>query len=164
MFQQRHIDLFWSKVNTSSNTGCWTWSAYKDRDGYGIFAIRNYGVYKAHRFVFLSQGITIPDRHVVMHICDNPSCVRACHLKIGTVQDNNTDKKLKKRAIAPRGEQHNSVKLTQDQILDIRQRAQLGSRRTAHNGGSNLKKLAQEYNVTKPTIYNIISNKTWRHV
>jgi hypothetical protein len=161
MIEQKHIDLFWTKVNKTDS--CWTWTAYKDRDGYGIFGIKNKGQFKAHRFSLMLEGVDIPKGYVVMHHCDNPSCVRPEHLKPATVAENNLDKKLKGREARQKGESNAGSKLTESQVKDIRNRATVGLR-TGYNNGSNLKQLAVEYKVCVDTIRLIAHKKIWKHI
>jgi hypothetical protein len=95
------VENFWSKVDQTGD--CWTWTAGRDKDGYGKFAIGLGGHaqrhVRAHRFAYESLVGDIPDGHVVMHRCDNPPCVRPDHLTTGTPLDNNDDKIAKGRDV-----------------------------------------------------------------
>lgn len=161
MVEQKYIDLFWNKVDKTDT--CWNWTAYKDRDGYGIFGIKNVGQFKAHRFSLMLEGVDIPKGYIVMHHCDNPSCVCPEHLKPATVAENNLDKKLKGREARQKGESNAGSKLTESQVRDIRNRANVGLR-TGYNNGSNLKELAVEYKVCVDTIRLIAHKKIWKHI
>ena len=35
------LSRFMDKVQKDPDTGCWEWTAYKDRCGYGLFKINN---------------------------------------------------------------------------------------------------------------------------
>jgi hypothetical protein len=86
---------FWAKVDKSGD--CWEWTGTRTRQGYGGFRVGDRTV-KAHRFawsVIASRG-AIPAGLVVMHLCDNPPCVRPEHLRLGTVADNNRDREAKR--------------------------------------------------------------------
>lgn len=159
--EQRHIDLFWSKVDKSAD--CWNWRAYKDRDGYGIFGIKHLAQFKAHRLSLMLSGVAIPKGYVVMHHCDNPSCVNSAHLKPATVAENNKDKQNKRRQSFPKGTANAGAKLTDDQVRDIRARARVGSR-VGYNNGSNIKEIAAEYNVIPETVRLIARGITWDHI
>lgn len=70
---------------------CWEWIGAKDQDGYGAFKAEVGGVryLKAHRYSWvIHTGELITEELVVLHECDNPSCVNPSHLSVGTVKDN----------------------------------------------------------------------------
>ena len=53
----------------------------------------------AHRVVLqIETGTPVPADKVVMHECDNPSCVRPTHLRVGTHAENMHDKVVKGRS------------------------------------------------------------------
>lgn len=80
---------FWSKVDLSNPDGCWPWAgAMKHR--YGEFWMGTGKVYAHRMAATLVFGELDPD-DVVMHVCDNPACVRPDHLRIGTQTDNMRD-------------------------------------------------------------------------
>jgi hypothetical protein len=63
----------------------------------------NRKIFYVHRLVYCEKaGVSINDISglVVRHKCDNPSCVNADHLEIGTQADNMMDKKLRCRGFA----------------------------------------------------------------
>lgn len=97
---------WWSKVAIADDA-CWPWSAGRDADGYGKFAIGLGGKkqqhIRAHRFAYEQFIGPIPDGMVVCHRCDNPPCVRPDHLFLGTPLDNNNDKVSKGRHAVPWG-------------------------------------------------------------
>jgi len=159
--EQQYIDAFWSKVDKT--TDCWNWRAAKCRDGYGLYGIRHIGQFKAHRFSLMLSGVSIPKGYVVMHRCDNPSCVNPEHLKPATVQENNKDKQIKGRQSFPKGTANAGAKLTDDQVRDIKARAIVGSR-VGYNNGSNIKEIAAEYNVIPETVRLIARGHIWKHI
>lgn len=80
---------------------CLEWSGYRDRKGYG--QLRHAGRTRfAHRVAWSAANGPIPDGLCVLHRCDNPSCVRADHLFLGTNADNVRDRDAKGRT--PRGD------------------------------------------------------------
>lgn len=88
---------FWSKVNQTEY--CWEWSAYLDKNGYGVFSLGKYSPrVSAHRFAYMLINGSIETGKVVCHSCDNPKCVNPSHLFIGTHQDNMRDMHVKGRA------------------------------------------------------------------
>lgn len=93
----------------------------------------------------------------VLHRCDNPPCVRPEHLFLGTAKDNTQDMIRKGRAgrAAPRGERVASAKLTDAQVIEIRERFAGGELRNA---------LAAEFGLDPGSVGNILAGRTWRHV
>jgi hypothetical protein len=89
---------FWDKVDKNGPNGCWNWIGFKHKYGYGYFTVGSSKdgtrrKARAHRFVMGE-----PKGKVVMHTCDNTSCVNPAHLRIGTQTDNMRDMYDKKRA------------------------------------------------------------------
>lgn len=76
------------------DNGCWKWKGALDVDGYGWFNIKVAGKNlhtRPHRVAMMLAGFTLTESDVVMHSCDNPSCVNPAHLSIGTQRDNIVD-------------------------------------------------------------------------
>ncbi len=107
---------FLAKVNKVID-GCWEWTAYKDRWGYGSVSLRN-KTCKAHRVSYQHHIGEIQEELLVLHKCDNPKCVNPAHLFTGTHQDNMDDMVLKERQSKGnqpfRGKKHS--KETKDRI------------------------------------------------
>lgn len=94
---------FWAKVRKSDQ--CWIWTACNTR-GYGVFWVKGKKVV-ATRFVWtLTHGKEVPPDLVVMHSCDNPTCVNPSHLSLGTHADNVADKVNKGRQSGPSRKTH----------------------------------------------------------
>ena len=164
--RQHSIDLFWSKV--IKQNGCWAFQSAKDRDGYHKHSFKTEGSNKyrqtgAHRFMMLINGHTIPSGYVVCHKCDNPSCVNPEHLFIGTPADNNLDKLLKGRAVAPKGERQARASLTNEQAREIRKRAKVGWR-VGYNNGSNISELAKEFGVPRELVRRIARGELYKDI
>lgn len=91
---------FDAKVIKASN-GCWLWSAYKNKQGYGAFSLDGSSrVIMAHRASFVLHVGEIQDGKCVLHRCDTPSCVNPEHLFLGTREENSLDRDLKGRGAA----------------------------------------------------------------
>lgn len=97
-------------------TPCWEFRGYTDPSGYG----RVRGI-AAHRLALLMEGVEIPEGHHVLHACDNPPCVNPQHLRPGTRSDNMRDMVAKGRHRYPLGDEHHRVKLTDEQVVAIRE-------------------------------------------
>ena len=72
---------------------CIDWSGYKIPSGYGLLKVDR-KTRLAHRVAYREfVGCTWEDMHglVVMHTCDNPSCVNPEHLVLGTQKQNHLD-------------------------------------------------------------------------
>jgi hypothetical protein len=85
---------FWAHVRRTL-TGCWEWTGYCDNYGYGKFYIEG-KPFTAHRIAHHLKRGSVADSHV-LHMCDNPPCVRPSHLFLGTKKDNSQDMMAKGR-------------------------------------------------------------------
>lgn len=88
------IFKFWSNVLKTDS--CWLWTKAK-RKGYGQFVV-NGKAQQAHRVAYQIANGSIDTKSVVMHKCDNPSCVNPAHLSLGTQKENIADMHNKGRA------------------------------------------------------------------
>lgn len=152
LLSQEYLESrFWKYVRKTEN--CFIWTGGRN-PRYGKFSVSHREVY-AHRFAYeLAKG-PIPNGMDVCHCCDNPICVRADHLFLGTRRENMRDAKSKNRTGAPRGASSPNAKLTESQVREIlRLRADGWSRRA----------LSVEYELSPNTISSIIYRKRWRHV
>jgi hypothetical protein len=154
---------FWQKVLRSDV--CWTWSAAKDRDGYGWFKRAGKQVY-AHRVSWTLHHGEIPAGLFVLHKCDNPSCVRPEHLFLGTNLDNVRDALSKGRMAVGdrngsrlhpeklrRGESVGTSKLKDAQVIQIRLR---------HANGEKQQVLADAFGVSNQQVSNIVRRASRR--
>lgn len=152
----KDVSKFWKKVAKTENPDeCWLWLAPLDR-GYGQF---NGG--RAHRVSYELAYGEIPEGLCVCHSCDNPACVNPNHLFLGTHNDNVQDKIRKGRgakgdAVASKGEKHPRHKLTNEQVLYIRQRYA--------EGGITMRELGRQFGVAHVQIVHIVNGKTWKSV
>lgn len=81
-------ERFWAKVDIQPD-GCWEWTGYRDRDGYGLLTVRPRGTLRAHRLGWeLAHGEPPPKGVPLDHLCRNRGCVRPSHLEIVTPQVN----------------------------------------------------------------------------
>lgn len=86
------IERFWKNVPHQPLNECWEWSGGKI-GSYGQFSAgrRAGGSSRAHRWLYEYLYGPVESHLVIMHTCDNPSCVNPDHLQLGTTQDNVDD-------------------------------------------------------------------------
>lgn len=107
------------------------------------------------RLVYEAVHGPIPDGVEVMHICDNPPCLRPTHLVGGTPKDNGADKVAKGRQI--RGVQIGTARLTELQVVEIRERYACGS--------ESAETIARDYGFAKGApVLAIVQGLSWTHV
>jgi len=131
---------------------CWLWNKHILPNGYGRFSIK--GIYLgAHQASLIFHSIIIPEGHDVMHRCPKKKrcCVNPAHLTTGTRKQNMEDKKADGTNME--GERHPNSKLTEAQVLEIRER-----------NTENQHRLAEEFGVAQTGISNILLRKTWKHI
>jgi hypothetical protein len=124
--------------------------------GYGAMSV-NGRMRTAHRVAWKLYRGDIPKDMFVLHRCDNRICVNPDHLFLGTPQTNADDMVAKGRSPHSRfiGERNGRVKLTEKQVIEIKNRRQQGE---------NWKILAKEYDVSHQTIWKISTGLRWRHI
>lgn len=134
------------------NTPCIEWTGERTPRGYGRQKISGRRQY-AHRVAVAQvDGWSAIKGKVVMHLCDNPPCVRYDHLRIGTQSDNVRDAVSKGRW-GPGG--GNAI-LSIDEVIAIR------ARYVPYSRSSGTRALAREYGVSPEAIQAIISFRNWR--
>lgn len=154
------VSSFWSKVDVGTTTKeCWPWIGALASNGYGNVRV-NKKYLKAHRVAFELANGEIPEGYLVCHTCDNRKCCNPSHLMLGTTKSNAADMLIKGRGKKPesaaRGVVNGMSKLTDSDVLDIRERYS--------NEEVTQYELASEYGVSQPAIGSIVLNKTWRHL
>ncbi|MGL5189992.1 MAG: HNH endonuclease signature motif containing protein [Cetobacterium sp.] len=130
---------------------CILWGGSKDKSGYGRRKVDGKVRY-VHRLEYIKHHGPIPEGLVVRHSCDNPACFNIAHLSIGTMKDNVQDCIERGRIYRAKGEHQHKAVLTEQTVRLIRS-SQL-------SGGA----LAKQLGVSKNTVNDVRSGKTWRHV
>lgn len=146
-------ERFLEKVEKDAPGGCWEWDSYTTGSSeYGGFWTQN-GDKQAHRISYRMYIGPIPDDLVVRHLCHNRTCVNPDHLKVGTQKANIQDSI--ERGTHPRGVDREDG-FTEAEVRDIR-------RRYAETEIT-MAELADEYDVSLPTISRVIRRLTYRYV
>jgi len=143
-YEKTEEERFWEKVDTSGD--CWEWQAQKDENGYGRFRNGLVSSYLAHRYAYVLHNGPIPDDIFVLHVCDNPTCIRPSHLFLGFHQENTEDMVAKGRAFS---------KLSAWDVIQIRWLRQQGKTYQA---------LADMFGVRLTTVAHVIKRRTWKHI
>lgn len=153
-------ERFWPKVNLNGpipphmqHLGeCWVWMRAKDPYGYGRFCPKRTKPMLAHRFAYEAAYGVIPPGLDILHLCDNPSCVRPSHLKAGTHRENMHDA-IVKGIWSPKECARTNSRLDETKVADIRARHAAG--------GISQQRLATEYGVSRPTVSRILAGNAW---
>lgn len=160
---------FWSAVDidgpiqshTPELGPCWQWLYKPTIYGYGQLNVggRKGRPFAAHRISWVIHHGSIQDDKFVCHKCDNRLCVNPDHLFIGDALSNTQDMDVKGRRVSSTG--HNKgvingqAKLTEDQVLEIRQLV---------DGGTGYSIIATRYGICMSSITAIKQRKTWAHI
>lgn len=132
-----------------NKNGCHICTSHsKDKEGYARYRV-NGKLKRLHRVLYENKYGEIPKGRVLLHKCDNPSCINIEHLKLGTQKENVQDCIDKERRWIPKGTKNGKAKLTDSQIEKI-----LKDDRTQ-------KEIAKEYKVTQQHISAIKLHKFW---
>lgn len=136
-------------------TGCLEWTGSRDRFGYGWIKNGRRSV-KTHRASFATFVRPLRDGEEVCHRCDNPPCIEPTHLDAADHATNMADMLAKGRRRPDigyvKGESHHQAKLTAAQVREIRRK---------RAGGAKYDELVAEYGMSKTTIGEICTRKTW---
>jgi hypothetical protein len=147
----KDIKRFWKHVDIihDRNDTCWEWTSYKNVKGYGLIKIKKY-VLLAHRVAYEIRFGQFDQSKYICHTCDNRSCCNPNHLFIGTQFDNMRDMVSKGRKTLKCNEDNPNVKLTDKQVVVLRE---------MRKDGMLMKDLAEVFNIGIAQVSCIINNK-----
>lgn len=145
---------FWRSIEFEPITGCWLWSAARNRDGYGVLKANGQSVY-AHRFSWAEKHGEIPEGICVLHRCDTPACANPDHLFLGTRGDNARDKSRKGRCHNNKGERHGRSILSEAQAREVLRLIRTGESQS---------KIAADFGISKTAVCNINTGRRWSHI
>jgi HNH endonuclease len=104
-----------SKVTVDGD--CLRWNGCKDKDGYGLSAIRGKKM-PAHRAHYILTHGELTSNEYVLHKCSNRDCINIDHLYVGTQQQNVQDQI--KSGTFVFGSKNGMSKLTEKLVSEIR--------------------------------------------
>ena len=145
--------MFYAQI-TPIPSGCLIWKAHlRNKNHRNFFVGKQFE--KAHRLMYRMEIGPIPKGLLVCYTCDNPPCVNPEHFFLGTDGDNIRDAIKKGRLVNPKGSLHPKSKLTEEDVIEIREnyRPVYGS----------LARLAKWYHVTDRCIAYAV-NGGWKHI
>lgn len=157
---------FWQAVDKTPGHGpdgdCWQWTKSKTEHGYGqIGRPRCEGgrVDYAHRVSYeihygVDLGRALKTRNLVLHRCDNPSCVNPDHLFIGDFGENTQDMIRKGRKINAdqAGEANPAHKLTDEEVREIR------------SASGSYAAIGEAFGISASWAWKIRNNEAWTHI
>ena len=128
-------ERFWTHVHKADGEGCWEWTAYRNKKGYGCTGGRGRGSgLLAHRLSRTMANGPIPPGLYVCHRCHNRACVRPDHLYVGTQKDNMRDREAAGRNywknhpdLFPRGDANWNTKVSDATVSEMRLLFSLGA-------------------------------------
>jgi len=151
--QRRFMDTIESKDTDE----CWEWKGTKNNAGYPLFSMKG-RMYSAIRILYqLYYKRNIEKGEIISHTCKNNGCMNPDHI-YATTRSERTQQAYRDRELIPasqKGEKNPNSKLSEQDIITIRNRKKEG---VTHQ------ELADEYNVTKTTISQIVNRKLWAHI
>jgi hypothetical protein len=131
-------------IKVKRGEGCWEWTGAKLRTGYGRITVSTGKVCSAHHLSYEFSCGPVPKGMCVLHICDNPACVRPDHLFLGTHNDNMKDMTAKERSGGRILKREDAYAILWHEV-----------------SGEPRQTLADEYGVTYQTVRNIAQRRTW---
>ncbi len=152
--QHKKAKPFIKRLRPVPETGCLEWTGSKTRTGYGRIRVGP-KAYLAHRYAFMLALGEIPEGQCVCHQCDNPACCNPKHLFLGTQRENVADMMAKGRQHNRTGSKNSCAKLTEQDVIEIREACASGARQAD---------MARKYNVSQVAISLIVLRKKWVHV
>jgi HNH endonuclease/NUMOD4 motif len=135
-------------------------SPYLDEDGYLALNLRRAGsggrkkffIHQLVALAFISERPSVD--HEVAHGDGVKSNNHFSNLRWATRTENENDKLH--HGTHNRGERHGRAQLTEEQVIEIRQRNALGK--------VNLRELAREFGVTHYVIFDVVHGRSWKYL
>lgn len=164
---EKIIDRFMDKVLLPTVEGtCWIWTAGLTKKGYGQFKM-NRKNHQAHRVsweIFREEPLI--DGLELDHICHCRNCINPSHLRQGDHKENMANlseagrevrrENGRKRGRKARGENHGKSKLTEAQVIEIKE--------LLTNTNLSQKEIGKKYGVSRMQISKIKTGRAWSHL
>lgn len=150
-------ERLWAKTRKIGD--CIEWRGTVNNKGYGLIGTgsRTDGSRRlilVHRAAWeLKNGRQLNKGEALLHTCDNPRCVNAEHLKLGTQLENIKDCVAKGRHA--KGSVNGHAKLSE---IDIPKIFEL------FNQGKSSDQIGEFFGVSRTAINHVRAGRTWRHV
>ena len=161
------LEKWFYEQKSITSTDCWEWTRGMN-SGYGVLRVNKLPML-AHRFslqLYLKHPI---EKNIeVRHMCHNTKCINPIHLQEGTHSENMADmvnagrqakgEFLSSRCKIPirdkiRGENNGRVKLTLEQVIEIRNNT-LESQRC----------IGMKYGISGTQVSRIKNGESWKHI
>lgn len=156
--------FFWSHVDIclhgfQCRTCCWPWLRSLTTVGYGQITVRinnrNVTLHTHRRAWELAHNRTFPEDLWALHTCDFRACSNPWHIYPGTPRNNGHDASRRQRFPNRQGQNSYVAKVTEEQVLAIRQR---------YADGETQQQLAEFFHLHSSHISRIVTGEKWSHV
>lgn len=141
----------WLKQAANAGDACVDWPWQLTSAGYGLL-LRRPATHWALEFA--GRPWHPPLGNYVLHSCDRKTCCNPAHLRWGTPAANSED--AKSRGLTARGDRQGAAKLTESDVLAIRD---LYATKRA-----TLRALAAQYGVSLTCIHGVVHRRLWKYV
>ena len=131
-------------------TGCWRWSGASRGNGYGAVKVAG-KVIDAHRLAWLAFRGAIPAGAMVLHKCDNRSCVNPAHLELGDSSKNRID------AVRRSPIDMKAVRAVRGARVDPISEEEVQTLLANYDGGVSLRQLARRYGIPPTSLRRILT-------
>jgi hypothetical protein len=140
---------FQSKTNKTDT--CWLWMGTMFQHGYGSFNYKKKHAL-AHRIAYFFYTGVMPTG-IIRHTCDVKACVNPTHLIDGTQAENNADTRERGRTNPARGERNGQAKLTNAQVLALREEHK--------EKGTSSAEIAKRLGMNQGCVWRMLNRKTY---
>lgn len=149
---ERFERRFWGKVQKGE--GCWLWTAARTTGGYGKFGDwERKKTWAAHRLSWELTNGPIEKGLEVCHRCNVKLCVRPDHMYLATHSQNSAD--AARDGLYWSGSKNSLAKLTESQVVEIRQAAANGEPASA---------IGRRFGIHRARVSEIVRGAAWKRV